>query len=93
MVPETEATPYDATFGAPGPRYFITDSFEKNAAMAPAIQNAGNRHRMTCSRAYHLVSSSASNTALSKRGVPTGRKYTPAKTAASHAKIFNSCFI
>jgi hypothetical protein len=32
-----EATPYDATFGALGPRYFITDAFEKNAAMAPAI--------------------------------------------------------
>ena len=69
----------------------MTDACETNAAIAPAIQNAGSRQSTTCSRAYHLVSSRASLTAPSKRGVPTGRKYTAANTAARSPKIFSSC--
>ncbi len=52
----------------------MTDACETNAAIAPAIQNAGSRQSTTCSRAYHFVSSSASLTAPSKRGVPTGQE-------------------
>ena len=55
MVPDTEATPYDMTFFAPAPRYFITAAWETNTDMAPAIKKAGTKHSSTCSCAYHLT--------------------------------------
>ena len=54
------------------------------------MKNAGSRHRMTCSRAYHFASSSDSFTAPSKRGVPTGRKYNRPSKPASQAAVFSS---
>src|SRR4030042_1074856 len=72
MVPETEATPYERTLFAFGPRYLITEAWLTNTPIAPAMKNAGTRHRSTCSRAYHFTSSNASRSALSNRGTPTG---------------------
>jgi hypothetical protein len=51
----------------------MTDARLMKTPMAPAMKNAGTRHRKTCSRAYHLTNSNASVTALSKRGIRTGK--------------------
>ncbi len=55
MVPDTEATPYDMTFLALAPRYFITAAWETNTDMAPAMKKAGTRQSSACSCAYHLA--------------------------------------
>ncbi len=38
MVPETEATQYDKILFAWGPKYFKTDAWDTNTAIAPAIK-------------------------------------------------------
>jgi hypothetical protein len=48
IAPETAATEYAKTFFVSAPKYFKTDSFEINAAMAPDMKNAGIKHVATC---------------------------------------------
>ena len=58
----------------------------------PAIRNAGNRQRMTCSRAYQRTRTSASCTASSKRGTPTGIQKAARKTTVSASSTRPSLF-
>ena len=46
------------SFFAPGPRYFITEAWEMNTAIAPAMKKAGTKQVSTCAERY---SSSAFN--------------------------------
>ena len=71
----------DPIFLAVGPRYFITALWLTNTAIAPAMKNAGTRHRRKCSCAYHLVSAIASKTDRSNRDQPSGRANTATKIA------------
>ncbi len=70
----------------------MTAAWLTKLAIAPAMKNAGTRHRSTCSRAYHLVRKRASVTAPSKRGQPTGSQKKTAKAANIHARVFHSDF-
>src|SRR4030042_3917797 len=81
IVPETEATPYAINLFAFAPRYFITEAWLTKTEIAPAMKNAGTRHKSTCSLAYHFDKIKDCIMALSKRDIPTGRKYRTRKTA------------
>jgi hypothetical protein len=52
IVPETEATLYERSFFAFGPKYFNTAVCEIKTAMAPAMKNAGTRQVNTCADKY-----------------------------------------
>src|SRR3972149_4744369 len=90
--PETEATPNASALLARAPRDFITDAWVTKTERAPARKRAGTRHRSTCSRAYHLRRWSASSTAPSNRGEPTGREKTPGKPPTTRISAFDSRF-
>src|SRR4030065_1501132 len=64
IVPETEATVYATHFFAWAPKYFNTDAWLTKTEITPAIKNAGRRHRITCSRAYHFTRSSVATIAV-----------------------------
>jgi hypothetical protein len=70
---------------ADGPRYFMTDSWLTNTD-GPAMKKAGTRQRSTCSCAYHFTRWSASKTALSNLGMPTGRLIEQGKKADNDKK-------
>jgi hypothetical protein len=45
--------------------------------ITPAIRNAGNRHNITCSRAYHFERSREASIAVLNTGLFIGKKNTP----------------
>src|SRR5512144_189611 len=56
-------------------------------AMAPAISSAGNRHEITCSRAYHCNSANASWSEFPQRGASNGTHSAAMNAAVSNNKV------
>jgi hypothetical protein len=61
IVPEQDATLYESHFFAFAPKYLSITSFDKSAAIAPAMKNAGTKQVSTWSERYSIsVSTPAS---------------------------------
>ena len=90
IVPETAATVYASHFFAFAPKYFKTDPWLINTEMTPAMKNAGSKHRMTCSRAYHFTRSSVASIAVVNLALSMGKKKANRKTTMIQASIFIS---
>src|SRR4030043_1035653 len=74
IEPETEATEYSTHFFAWAPKYLITDAWLTKTEITPAIKNAGRRHKITCSRAYHFTRSRVAAIAVLTRAFCIGFK-------------------
>jgi hypothetical protein len=92
MVPDTEATEYATHFFAWAPKYFNTAPWLTNTEMTPAMKKAGNKHRITCSRAYHLVRSRVATMASLNRRFSKGIKNARRKKNTIQNKMLISFF-
>jgi hypothetical protein len=90
MVPETAATVYASHFFALAPKYLITDPWLTKTEITPAMKNAGRRHNITCSLAYHLTRSRVAAIAVLKRALSIGMKNAKTNTAEIHNRILIS---
>jgi hypothetical protein len=90
IVPETAATVYAIHFLACAPKYFNTEAWLTKTEITPAMKNAGRRHNIKCSRAYHFTRSSVAAIALLKRALSIGKKKANAKIIVIQASILSS---
>ena len=70
----------------------MTEAWLMNTLMAPAMKNAGTRHRSMCSWAYHLTRASDSKMAWLKRGHSMGSAKQAAKTTKPQRSLLYSDF-